>query len=170
MRPRPETKMLIASHGNSGQVGQCWGSTFRVAEFRTIITFVTNKLGVFQTTLTLTQIASLSQDCYSKTKFISWRVLRQEIQSRQRLREIRIYYLQQVRRTPGIFSKAVSPQTAKCGSFKQRVHAYSLKGLGGMCIFMKGELSKRDFSLELVQNRQSPNYSGMKLKNVDIII
>ena len=39
-----------------------------------------------------------------------------------------------------------------------------------MCIFMKGELSKGDFSLELVQNRQSPNYSGMKLKNVDIII
>ena len=64
----------------------------------------------------------------------------------------------------------MSPQTAKCGSFKRRVHAYSLKGLGGMCIFMKGELSKRDFSLELVQNRQSPNYSGTKLENVDIII
>ena len=63
----------------------------------------------------------------------------------------------------------MSPQTAKCGSFKQRVHAYSWKGLGGICIFMKGELSMRDFSLELVQNWQSPNFSGTKLENVDII-
>ena len=27
------------------------------------------------------------------------------------------YYLQQIRRTPGIFSKAVSPLTAKLGKF-----------------------------------------------------
>ena len=41
--------------------------------------------------------------------------------------EGRIYYLQYVRRTPGIFPEAVSPGTAKLGKFLFR----------GTCIFMK---------------------------------
>ena len=49
----------------------------------------------------------------------------QKNQPRQRSGEGRIYYLLQVRRTPGIFPKAVSPQQKNWGSFKLRIHAYS---------------------------------------------
>ena len=60
--------------------------------------------------------------CYPKTGFTSWWVLSQQTQPSQRLREGRIYYyLQQVRRTLGIFPKAVSPQHQEWGSFKLRV-------------------------------------------------
>ena len=44
--------------------------------------------------------------------------------------EERIYYLQQVRRTPRIFPKALSPQQQNRGSLKVSVHAYSWRGLG----------------------------------------
>ena len=46
--------------------------------------------------------------CYLKTAFTSWWALSQKKQSSQRWGEGRIYSLQQVRRTPGIFPKAVS--------------------------------------------------------------
>ena len=52
--------------------------------------------------------------------------------------EGRIYYLQQVRWTPGIFPKAPSLWTAKLevlplktSRFKVKIHAYSWRGLGG---------------------------------------
>ena len=41
------------------------------------------------------------------------------------------YYLQQVKRTPGLFPKAVSLQQQNRGSFKLSVHAQSRRGLGG---------------------------------------
>ena len=47
-------------------------------------------------------------------------------------RRMHVFYLQQVRRTPEIFPKAVSPQTAKLGGgFKLRVHAHPSGGLNG---------------------------------------
>ena len=55
-------------------------------------------------------------------------------------REGRIYYLQQVRRTLGIFPKATSPQQQNQGSFKLRAHAYSWRGL-----------SREEFSIDVEQ-------------------
>ena len=46
-------------------------------------------------------------------------------QAKRHTGEGRIYYLQQVRRTPGIFLKAASPQQQNWGGFKLRVYAYS---------------------------------------------
>ena len=43
----------------------------------------------------------------------------------QRSGKGRIYFLQQVRRTLGIFLQSVSPQQHNWGSFKLRVYAYS---------------------------------------------
>ena len=59
----------------------------------------------------------LAPACYLKTGFASWWVHSQKTQPRQRVGEGRIYHLQQVRRTSGIFPKVVSPQTAKLGKF-----------------------------------------------------
>ena len=61
--------------------------------------------------------------------------------TKRRLGERRIYYLQQVRRTPGIFPKAASPQQQNWGSFK----------LKGTCIFMRGLEKSR------IQHRTSIN-------------
>ena len=63
---------------------------------------------------------------YPKTGFASWWVLSQQTQPSQRSGEGRIYYyLQQARRTSGIFPKAVPPQQQNWGGFKLKVHAYS---------------------------------------------
>ena len=55
--------------------------------------------------------------CYRNTGFASWWVSSQKTQPRQRAGEGGIYYLQQVRRTPGIFPKVVSLRTAELGKF-----------------------------------------------------
>ena len=55
--------------------------------------------------------------CYLKTGFASWWVSSQRTQPSQRAAEERIYHLQQVRKTPRIFLKAVSPRVAKLGTF-----------------------------------------------------
>ena len=52
-----------------------------------------------------------------KMGFASWWVSSQKTQPSQRSGEGRIYYLQQVRSTLGIFPKEVSPQMAKLGKF-----------------------------------------------------
>ena len=64
-------------------------------------------------------------------------------QAKRHTGEGRIYYLQQVRRTPGIFLKAASPQQQNWGGFKLRVYAYSWRGLASVCIFMKGLEQRR---------------------------
>lgn len=63
--------------------------------------------------------------CYLKAEFASGWMWSQKSQPSQGLGEKRIcYYLQQVRRTPAIFPKAVSPETAKSWKFKLRAHTY----------------------------------------------
>ena len=52
---------------------------------------------------------------YPKIGFASWWVWSQKTQSSQRAGEGRMYYLQQVRRKPGMLPKAMSPQTVKLG-------------------------------------------------------
>ena len=54
---------------------------------------------------------------YPKTGFASWWVLSQKTQSSQSMGGRRIYHLQQVMRTMGIFPKAVPPEQQNWGSF-----------------------------------------------------
>lgn len=68
--------------------------------------------------------------CYPQTVFTSCWVSSQKIQSSQRLGEGRIYYLQGVKRTAGIFCPKHCSQQS-WGSFKLREHGIFVKGLGG---------------------------------------
>ena len=66
--------------------------------------------------------------CYPKTGFTSWWEWSQKTQPSQSAGEGRIYYyLQQVRRIPGIFPKAMTPQQQELGKFSAN----------GTCIFLK---------------------------------
>ena len=87
-----------------------------------------------------------------------------DTQPSHRWREGRIYYLQQVRRTLGIFPKAISPQQQNWGSFKLRVHAYSWRGLsrGEFSIVLEQRLTEsRLYLIEVMRVRKStPKWEG----------
>lgn len=95
------------------------------------------------------QVFLVHGQCYRKTRFASWWVLSLKTQAHQSSGEDGIYYyLQQVRRTPAIFPKAVSSGRASPGKFEAK----------GTCVFMKG-FEQRRIKQRVGTGGQTPSLS-----------